>query len=879
MKRYMLLFVTLCTLCIAPVFAEPAEAPPTPPAATPPARPDSPSELDSDRLPKTVTHGNCFITNATILTVTRGTIENGSIIVRDGKIIAVGAGLTAPAGFTVIDAHGGFVMPGIIDCHSHIAIERGVNEGSDSITAEVRIHDTINPDDVSIYRALAGGVTTIHQLHGSANTIGGQLATTKLKYKRPVEELYFPGAPQTIKFALGENVTQANFGDAASRFPGTRMGVEATLRRGFTAARDYQREWDAYEQSRRTNPNAVPPRRDLRLEALAKILKGEILIHCHSYRQDEILMLMRVAEDFGFRVMCFQHVLEGYKVAPEMAKHGAGGSTFSDWWAYKVEAYDAIPYNAALMAAAGVVVSLNSDSGELMRRLYHEAAKAMHYGGVSETEALKMITLNPAIQMGIDKKVGSIEAGKDADFAIFNGHPLSVYSICMTTIIDGEVYFERPDAFGMNGQLPPPVHHVESKPLDLPFPALVKDGTIAITGATIYPVTGAPIPNGTIVLDKGHITAIGVKVSIPRGATVVKADGLRVYPGLIDCSTTLGLTEIDSIRGTLDNADIGRIQPDLVTMRAINPASEHIPVARGGGITTAVSRPSGGLISGQGSIIHLAGWTVEEMVVKSPWALYINFPSVPRFGGGGGGGGGGAQPQTSTVLKELRDLLDSAREYKRLKDAAQAAHSTPPEVDTRLEALLPYISKEKPVVINVGRANDIREAIKFGEEQGLRIILSGADEAWKVADLLAEKKVPVILGSVLATPSNPYDPYDTPYTKAALLARVGVQFVFSTGDAADVRNLNHHAGMSAAFGLAPDEALKCITINSARLLGLGDQIGSLEVGKIADVIITDGDPLELTTHVRYMFIGGRPVSLESKQTRLYELYRQRLAAK
>jgi len=874
MKRFTLLLVILCSLCIAPVLAEPAAPPPAAPAAAP--TPEFPSELDSDRMPTTVTHGNCFITNATILTVTKGTIANGSIIVRDGKIASVGTGLMAPTGFTVIDAHGGFVMPGIIDEHSHIAIERGVNEGTDSITAEVRIFDTTNPDDVSIFRALAGGVTVIHQLHGSANTIGGQLATTKLKYKHPVEELHFAGAPQTIKFALGENVTQANDSAPPTRFPATRMGVEATLRRAFTAARDYQHEWDAYEQQRKTDPNTLPPRRDLRLEALAKILKGEIVINCHSYRQDEILMLIRVADDFGIHIRTFEHVLEGYKVAPEMAKHGAGGSTFSDWWAYKVEAYDAIPYNAALMAASGVVVSLNSDSGELMRRLYHEAAKAMHYGGVSEPEALKMVTLNPAIQLGIDKWVGSIEVGKDADFAIFNGHPLSVYSMCTMTMIDGEVYFERRDAYGMNGHLPPPVQHVESPALDLPFPPLVADGTIAITGATIYPVTGAPIPNGTIVLDKGHIIALGTSISIPRGAAVIKANGLRVYPGLIDCSTTLGLTEIDSIRGTQDDSDIGRIQPDLVSMRAINPASAHLPVARGGGITTAVSRPSGGLVSGQGSIIHLSGWTVEDMVVKSPWALYINFPSVPRFGGGGGGG---APPQTSQVLKDLRDLFDRAREYKRLKDAAQQAHTTPPDVDTRLEALLPYITKEKPVVINVSRANDIKEAVKFGDEQGLQIIIGGGDEAWKVADVLVEKKIPVILGSVLATPSNPYDPYDTPYTKAALLERAGVQFAFSTGGASDVRNLNHHAGMSAAYGLSPDLALKCVTINSARLLGLGDQLGSLEVGKVADVIITDGDPLELTTHVRYMFIGGHPVSLESKQTRLYEEYRQRLAKK
>jgi len=387
------------------------------------------------------------IVGGTILTVgPQGTIEKGTVVIRDGKIAAVGKGVSAPAGATVIDATGRFVMPGIIDCHSHTAIEADVNECSDSITAEVRIADVIDHRDVNIYRELAGGVTTINVLHGSCNTIGGQNAVVKMRWGKPPEELIFKEAPRGIKFALGENVKRSNYHPpgAAPRFPATRMGVEAVLREAFEEARAYKKEWHDYEaKAGSAADKPLPPRRNLRLEVLRDILDGKVLVHAHCYRADEILMLIRVAEEFGFKIRTFQHVLEGYKVASEIARHGAGASTFSDWWAYKMEAWDAIPYNAAILAAHGVKVSMNSDSDELARRLYWEAAKAVKYGGVSEAEALKMVTLNPAWQLGIDARVGSIEVGKDADIAIFSAHPFAPDTRVETTLVDGVVYFDR----------------------------------------------------------------------------------------------------------------------------------------------------------------------------------------------------------------------------------------------------------------------------------------------------------------------------------------------------------------------------------------------------------------------------------------------------
>lgn len=387
-----------------------------------------------------------LIRNATVLTITRGTLTNVDVLIRDGKIAAVGKDLRTTANTKVIDATGKFVLPGIIDCHSHSMLDT-INESTLSVTSMARTDDVLNPNDVDLYRALAGGVTSLNLLHGSANAIGGLNTVVKIKYGRPVAEFIFPGAMPGIKFALGENPKRSNSQPQAGqtrRYPMTRMGVEETIREAFTRARDYQKTWNEYRANvSRGAKNLVSPRRDLQLEPLVEILDGKRYVHAHCYRADEILMLINLANEFGFKIRTFQHTLEGYKVAKEMAQHGAGASIFADNWAYKIEAYDAIPYNAAIMTRAGVVVSMNSDSDERARRLNIEAAKAMRYGDLTEEEALKLITWNPAVQLGIEKRVGSIEVGKDADLAIWNGHPLSVYARVETTFVDGEIFFDR----------------------------------------------------------------------------------------------------------------------------------------------------------------------------------------------------------------------------------------------------------------------------------------------------------------------------------------------------------------------------------------------------------------------------------------------------
>ena len=379
-----------------------------------------------------------FVRGATVWTCgPAGVLEGADLLIEKGRVIAVGKSLKVPDGATIIDAAGRHVTPGLIDCHSHAAISRGVNEGTHSVTVEVRIGDVIDPTDISLYRQLGGGLTSANLLHGSANAMGGQNQVIKLRWGSGADGLRFQGAKPGVKFALGENVKQSNWGaNNTTRYPQTRMGVEQIMKDTFIAAREYRAELE------RAGREGRPHRRNLRLEAALEILEGERIVHIHSYRQDEILMFVRLAQEFGFSVGTFQHVLEGYKVADAIAEIGAGGSTFSDWWAYKFEVYDAIAYNGALMHEAGVVTSFNSDNSELACRMNTEAAKAVKYGGVSEEEALKFVTINPAIQLQIDKRVGSLEAGKDADFVIWSGHPLSTYSRAEQTWIEGRRYFD-----------------------------------------------------------------------------------------------------------------------------------------------------------------------------------------------------------------------------------------------------------------------------------------------------------------------------------------------------------------------------------------------------------------------------------------------------
>jgi imidazolonepropionase-like amidohydrolase len=396
-----------------------------------------------------------LIRNATVLTASRGRLDNTDILLSNGKIAKIGKGLQPTPNARVIEATGKYVIPGIFDAHSHTMIDGGVNECTKIVTAMARIEDVLNPRDINLYRALAGGTTALNILHGSCNSIGGQNAVVKVKYGHPLEDFFF-GAMPGIKFALGENPKRTNQPAQPGqprRYPATRMGVEVTIREAFTKARDYKAAWDEYNAAKRRGDNVLPPKKDVTLDPLVEILEGKRFVHAHCYRADEILMLINLADEFGFKIRTFQHALEGYKVAKEIARHGGGASIFIDFWGYKNEAYDAIPGAPEILTRAGVVVSLNSDSDERARRLNLDAAKAMRYGNLTEEEALRMVTLNPAKQFGVDNRLGSIDEGKDADLSIWNAHPFSVYARVEKTFVDGEILFDRELDLQRRGQV------------------------------------------------------------------------------------------------------------------------------------------------------------------------------------------------------------------------------------------------------------------------------------------------------------------------------------------------------------------------------------------------------------------------------------------
>lgn len=811
------------------------------------------SEIPADRMPALKTGGSVLLENATVLTVTQGTLTNADVLIVDGKIAGVGADLAAPEGVVRIDCSGHFVMPGIVDPHSHMAIRGGVNEFSESVTCEVRIADVVDHRDLELQRALAGGVTAIHAMHGSANVIGGQTAVIKLKYDSSPAEMLVNDGPGLVKFALGENVVQANFSNRGQRFPVTRMGVEAALREAF-------HDGAVYAQTVGAMRNGLPVRRDLRLESLAAILAGDIWIQAHSYRSDEILRLLAVAEDYGVRVATLHHVLEAYRILPEIARHGASGSTFSDWWAYKVEAADAVPHNAAMMMRAGIVSSINSDDPEVVRHMPLEAAKSIRFGGLTADEALRLITINPARQIGLDGRIGSIEAGKDGDIAVFDGHPLDTFAKTVLTFIEGEVYFQHRDF--TPGAAPAKIPYSPEPPRGpLPF-AVDAAGRYAIVNATVHPVGGKTFSPGTVIIEDGKIASVGAGPA-PEGYTVVDAAGLHVYPGLINAASMVGLIEISGIAATNDATELAYFQPDVRAASAVHPHSEHIPVTRAEGTTAALVVPAGGAVSGQASLIDLTGWTMDEMIRADGVGLVVHLPTLPVMG---------PEVKADDRKKRIEEHREKVveietyfREARHYGEALPALESAGEHVvtDPRLDAIQPYLRGEKPALFAADDLKHILECVRFAETFGLKPVIVGGRDAWKCAPALAEKDVPVIVTSAFAYPGE-FDRFDAAYANAARLAEAGVRFAFGAagrGDASLAKLLPLHAGVSIAHGLDPDRAVRALTLDAAAILGVGDRMGSLEAGKIADVIVTTGHPCRADTRVVASFIAGEPIDL------------------
>ena len=857
----------------------------------------APHDLAPPLSAQGATPGVVAIRNGTIITATRGTIANGTVLVRDGKIAAVGTNVSIPDGADVYDATGRFVSPGIIDAHSHIAND-AINEGSVSVSSMTGMEDVLDPTDINIYRGLAGGTTAANILHGSANAIGGKTVVIKLRSgKSRASDLMIPGALPGIKFALGENVTRKR-GLAPTnpqRFPSTRQGVEYVIRDAFTRAQAYRKDWQDYEAKKKGGQDVLAPRRDLQLDALVEVLDNKRLVHAHSYRADEILMLIRLADEMGFKITTFQHVLEGYKVAKEIAAHNAGASTFSDWWGYKMEAADAIPHNASLMTHKGVLVSINSDDAEQLRRLNMEAAKAVRYGDVSEEQAFAMVTINPAKQLKIDNRVGSIEVGKDADLVVWNHHPLSTAAIVERTYVDGIAYYDREKDLqriadiqkekggrttteaapvGTNGaQAQAQVQPAAARPAPAAEKFDVKGNangpTWAITNARIVTVSGPVIPKGTVVIKGNRIEAVGANVAIPSGVKPIDAGGATVMPGMIDASTDIGLNE-PGVRNYDDVNEILPFDQMLRTRVAYRADSLAIPVARSEGITTIGVRPGGGTVSGELPVMNLDGWTWEEATLRPAAGLALNYPGAAggRGGGGGGGGRGGAAPAGPDPMKTLNQLLDRARVYGKQPSASR-------QVDWTLEPFLPVLDRRQALYVTANTEQNIRDVVAWAERQGVRIVLQSGADVQRVAGLLEQHDVPVILTSILSLPPREDEFHAYPYQTPGVLAKAGVPFAFSSGGFQFSRDVPFQAGRAVAWGLSRDDAIKALTLDAARILGVDSQVGSIEAGKVANLVVITGDPLEVRSQIRHVVIAGRDVSLDNSHVALFKKYMAR----
>lgn len=844
-----------------------------------PAAGELPSELLRDRLPKGPrTGGRLVIRGGTVLNGLGETFPDHDVLMLDGRIVAIGPGLEVPADVPALDARGRYVTPGLIDTHSHMMLQN-VNEATHSLVPEVRVQDELRTSDRAEYFWLAGGLTTARLLHGSANTIGGQDAVVQLKVGENAAGHLLPEAHAGVKFALGENVKRRS-----GRFPNTRLGVEATLNRAFIEAIEYRKQWQDYERARIATPDVLPPRRDLRLEVLVDLLEGRKFVHSHCYRADEILMLLRLAEGFGIRVWSLQHVLEGYKVAPEIARHGASCSTFADLWAFKVEAYDATSFNADLLQLAGCNVVIKSDFPVVPSYLYREAARTLRYGQLTADQVLSMITINPARELGIADHVGSLTPGKRGDVAILTRHPLDGLTRVTHTVIGGEIWFDafaRPTAMTAAQQLrslglpaaagpaadtrvtPPPLPatllHSGEPPRPVAFPANGYE-RLALVGGVIHPVDRPDLPRGVLLIEAGRIVAVGEDIEIPAGYQVVDVAGLHVFPGMIDAGSQLGLQEIAAVKETVDFAESGNLQPDLRTGVAINPDSELIPVNRAGGVTTVLIQPTGGLIAGQASVARLAGWTVPEMIREWSAGLQIMWP----------------KGDSKDELQKLKRFLREARVYAKARDAVAAGELADFPIDPRFEALRPYLKREKPVLIEADTRKEIAEALLFAEAENLRIVMTDASEAWKLADELRRRDVPVILGPVVHPPLADHDPYDACFANPGRLYEAGVRFCIRSDTATNSRNVPLDAGFAVAYGLPEEIGLRSVTLSPAEILGLADQLGSLTPGKRADVVIASGSLLQPSTRILGVLIDGEPQDLENRQSRFHAKYRRRL---
>jgi imidazolonepropionase-like amidohydrolase len=817
------------------------------------------------------------IRHALVMTAAGPSIPDGAVSFAEGKIVAVGpdAQVTTPPGGEEIDARGAVVTPGIIDAHSHLGVYASPqsqansdgNEATNPVTSEVAAKDGFWPQDPGLRRAAAGGITSLLVLPGSANLIGGRGFPVKLHFGRTADEMRFPGAKDVLKMACGENPKRV-YGRGQHKAPSTRMGNIAETRKAFAAARDYMDKIDAWKAKGMHEP---PPPRDLRLETLAEVMRGNILVQNHCYRADEMQEMIDLSHEFGYHIRAFHHAVEAYKLRDVLAREEIGVATWADWWGAKLEMWDGIPQNIGLLAEAGVHAHMHSDSEYGIQRLNQEAGKALSAARaaglkLSDDDALKWLTINPAWIMGVDDVTGSLVPGKMADVVIWDRSPFSVYARAQRVYSDGVVIYDVhtgatvPSDFELGEPL-------RTAAVQTPKPALVPQ--FASTSSELLPVEDATctsIRNAVgldgkplqLTLRSGRIASEGAAA----GCRALDAQGRILAPGFIDPADTLGLVEV-SLEDTGNDArwKFGE-KPETHVHAALRASddldvfSQLLPVARTGGVTSAVSLPLGGIISGQAAWFSMDGETR-----KDPLAMGV------RLGVNGKEELGGPH---AAAISMLRELLEDARDYgahKREYDENKQRHLSATRAD--LEALQPVLKGQVPLLVQADRASDLRATLALAKSFGAKVVFIGAAEGWLMAPELTG--TPVIVDASADLPAT-FDAIASRSDNAALLAAAGVKVMLSAmGDAHFARTLPLAAGNAVAFGLPYAEAVKAISSNVADAFGL--DAGKLRDGARADVVLWNGDPLETSSRAVAMWINGKQVPLTNRQTALFQKYR------
>ena len=810
--------------------------------------------------------------NATLYTgVGDKPIPNATMWIRDGKIVEAGAAadVTLPANYQKVDLKGAVVIPGLVDTHSHIGIypkpsvpaNSDGNEMSGPVQSGVRALDSVDPNDPGIRMATAGGITTANIMPGSGNVIGGQTLYVKLQGKS-VEEMQVFGFNAGVKIlgglkmANGEN--PKGYGRTKQQAPFTRMKVAALQREQFVKAKEYMEKMKGDKK----------PDRDVSLEPLVEVLEKKRTVHFHCHRADDLMTAIRISEEFGFELV-LQHATEGYRIADVLAKKKIPVSlTLIDSPGGKAETMGLLEENAAVLDKAGVAVCINTDDFITESRFFLRTGSLAMRGGMSEAAALRALTLTPAKIMHLDQRIGSLEKDKDADFVILSGSPFSVYTKVMQTWIDGKKVFDAGNAAELSyrdgGFLLPrgievpkvtdakaPVNEVEvPAAMGVPAPATAK-GVIVVHASRVHTGTGPPIDNGVVVVHDGKIVSVGRAgdVQEPGGATVIRT--AQISPGLIDAFTVAGLSGAWNIPADQDQDEPSDPnQSDLRVLDGFNPLEPLLEYLRANGVTTVHTTPGRvNPIAGSTGVFRCDGRTAEVAALNKGFAMLVNLGEVPKEAFKAKG------PQTRMGTAALvRKQLAEAQAYKDKK-------STVP-LNPKHEAWLPALEGKVPVIFAAHRADDIRTALRIAEEFKLKPVIALGTEAWMLADELAKKKVPVIVHPAMQRAGGTMETMHTLLANAAILQKAGVPVLLGTayeGYVPKIRNLRSEAAMAAVNGLGHAQAMKAITLDGAKFLGIDKDHGSLEVGKIADLVLYDGDPFEHSTHVLLTIMNGKVV--------------------